>query len=169
MVAPNTRTAHSSASAQPNEQLDAIPMQKMSPSTLLIGIAGAVVVVALLLFFALGGKTNKAKVDEVRHAETTTTPSKSVAELKAEAEHRALTERALAAAEAKKKQQEEEAAKSAAAENPKTPPASAGAAAPVGAPGGGAAPAPKPVNAQAASKAKKDLDSLADQALQGLQ
>jgi hypothetical protein len=146
------------ANPGPND-FDAIPMQKTSPAVYIGAGIGGVVVLVLILFMVLSGKSDKKEVEALKNqVASADAATKTPEQLKAEREHLAMTQRALEAAESKKKEAEAEAAKKAAAAAPEgdAAPSEGNAAAPKK--GGGGKPAP----------GLGDLDQLGAKAVEGL-
>jgi hypothetical protein len=155
-----------------DDLVDAIPMNKTKPTTLIFGVGAAVIVLGTVAFTFMGGKKKSgdegAQQPQVVAAPTTTmTPEE-------QKKHLEITRKSLEAFEAQKKHEAAEKAEKAAPEphagGGAPAPAAAGPAAAAPRPAAAAAPAPAPAPAKPAKKVSKkdqaDLDGLKDIATQ---
>ena len=156
-----------------DDLVDAIPMNKTKPTTLLFGVGAAVIVLGTVAFTFMGGK--KKSGEEGAQAPVVVAPTSTLTP-EEQKKHLEITRKSLEAFEAQKKQEAEEKAAKAQPEPPSggaAPAPAAGGPAPAAprpaAPAVAAAPAPAPPAKPAKKVSKKDqadLDGLKDIATQ---
>lgn len=158
-----------------DDLVDAIPMNKTKPTTLLFGVGAAVIVLGTVAFTFMGGK-KKSNQDAAQQAPAVVAPTSTLTP-EEQKKHLEITRKSLEAFEAQKKQEAEEKGAKAQPEPPSgggaPAPAAAGPAAAAPRPAAAPAAAPAPAPAPAAKPAKKvskkdqaDLDGLKDIATQ---
>ena len=156
-----------------DDLVDAIPMNKTKPTTLLFGVGAAVIVLGTVAFSFMGGK-KKPTEEGAQQAPAAVAPTSTLTP-EEQKKHLEITRKSLEAFEAQKKQEAEEKGAKAEPEAPSAggAPAPAAAAGPgPAAPRPAAAPAaaPAPPPAKPAKKVSKkdqaDLDGLKDIATQ---
>jgi hypothetical protein len=156
-----------------DDLVDAIPMNKTKPTTLLFGVGAAVIVLGTVAFTFMGGK-KKPTEEGAQQAPAAVAPTSTLTP-EEQKKHLEITRKSLEAFEAQKK---EEAAEKAAKAQPE-PPSGGGAPAPAAAapaaagpvparPAAAAAPAPAPAKPakKVSKKDQADLDGLKDIATQ---
>jgi hypothetical protein len=160
--------------ANPNRHddlVDAIPMNKTKPTTLLFGVGAAVIVLGTVAFSFMGGK-KKSPEEGAQQAPTAAVAPTSTLTPEEQKKHLEITRKSLEAFEAQKKQEASEKAAKGEPEAPSggaaPPPAAAGPGPAAPRPAAAAAPAPAPAKPakKVSKKDQADLDGLKDIATQ---